>query len=166
LNHQKGFDLLLKAFNEVHRDIPDWRLVIVGEGEERKSLQNYIDANNLSDKIFLIGVRRDVGELFFASDLFVLSSRYEGFPNVLLEAITCELPCVSFDCPTGPRDIFRILKGRLVQPIETLPLAHAIKELAQNSTARDALRNHPDQVRQAFARSTIIHQWHQALKLD
>src|SRR5262249_32667931 len=97
LSPEKGFDLLLQAFVPCTKAHPDWTLEIVGEGSERDRLKASADELGIADKVSLAGAVKDPERVLRGADLFVLSSRYEGFPMALLEAMTCGLPVVSFD---------------------------------------------------------------------
>lgn len=106
LEHQKGFDLLINAFKGIDEKIRSgWVLDIYGEGTLREQLQHQINTNGLSQSIKLKGNVGNLESIYSEYDYFVFSSRFEGFGMVLLEAMSCGLPCVSFDCPTGPKEI-------------------------------------------------------------
>jgi glycosyltransferase involved in cell wall biosynthesis len=104
LKKQKNHKLLIKAFKYVSDEIPS-KLMIVGTGKEKDSLLDLAKSLNLQDKIIFTGFQKNVSPLYAASDLFVLSSSYEGFGNVLLEALIHGLPIVSTDCQSGPAEI-------------------------------------------------------------
>jgi glycosyltransferase involved in cell wall biosynthesis len=101
LTHQKGFDLLLRAY-AASGLCPQWQLVIVGEGEERENLGQLARDLGVEEGVQLPGVVKDVDSYYARASLFALSSRYEGFPNALAEAMGAGLACVSFDCEYGP----------------------------------------------------------------
>jgi glycosyltransferase involved in cell wall biosynthesis len=105
LSYQKGFDLLIGAFAKVAALHPDWTLRIFGRGPRRKALQRLIDEHGLGDNVVLMGTDPSLGEHMANASLFVLSSRFEGLPMVMLEAMSKGLPIVSFDCPTGPGEL-------------------------------------------------------------
>lgn len=105
LEYQKAHELLLDAWSSVHRRHPDWSLKIVGEGSLRNALQAQIAALGLTGAVTILPPVTDIAELYSSASLFVLSSRFEGLPVTLLEAQACGLPCVSYDCPTGPREV-------------------------------------------------------------
>jgi len=128
LTEQKGFDVLLRAVARVRADGVEVSLVILGEGEERDALEGLRDQLGLAAVVHLPGYTDNPYPWFRRADLFVLSSRYEGLPNVLIEALTLGLNVVATDCPTGPREILEDGRlGRLVPINEPVTLAEAIK---------------------------------------
>lgn len=129
LTHQKGFDLLLKAWVRVNQKHPDWILNIVGEGEDKQCLIEFIKANNLESSVNILGKKSNIADYYAASDIFCLSSRFEGFPMVLLETLSFGLPVVSFDCDTGPAEILEGT-GSILVPSENVDcLASAIIQM-------------------------------------
>lgn len=128
----KGFDVLLTAFKQVRKQIPA-RLMILGEGPERQNLQVQIEALNLSDVACLHGFTPNPFAWMRRSALFVLSSRHEGLPGALIEAMACGTPVVATDCPHGPSEILEQESwGRLV-PVDDAPaLAQAIEATLQD----------------------------------
>ncbi|MEZ5659157.1 MAG: glycosyltransferase family 4 protein [Burkholderiaceae bacterium] len=141
LTPQKGFMHLIDAFARLAPAHPDWTLVILGEGGQRQTLQARIDSLSMHDRILLPGVVGNPQHWYGRADLFVLSSHFEGFPNVLLEAMACGCAAVSYDCPTGPREIIEAgVNGLLVQPVGDVDaLASAIGALMADDAGRQAM---------------------------
>jgi glycosyltransferase involved in cell wall biosynthesis len=105
LTDEKQHILLLKIWKEVCRTVDDWKLRIVGSGENENMLKNKIKSLGLENSVELIPPKKDIINEYLGSAIFVLTSRTEGFGMVLAEAMECGLPCISFNCPSGPRDI-------------------------------------------------------------
>lgn len=129
LCQDKGFDVLLRAFAQVRLSIADVRLTIAGEGPNRIELENLIGELGLSHCVRLLGFTNDIRSLYRDADLFVCSSRREGFGNVIVEAMSFGLPVVATRCPHGPEEILAGGQyGLLVSVDDVRGLANAIVE--------------------------------------
>lgn len=104
-DEQKGFINLINVFLKISKKMDNWNLIIMGDGNERKKYEQIVKNNHLENRIFLPGRAGNISEFYDHADIFVLSSLYEGFPNVLLEAMSHGLPVISMNCKTGPSDI-------------------------------------------------------------
>ena len=113
LHEQKGFDLLLQAWKPIEKTYSDWSLRIVGEGPKRAELEAQIESQSLK-RVVLAGATNNVLDEYEAASIFVLSSRYEGLPLALIEAMWSGLPCIAFDCPHGPAELLADDWGWLV----------------------------------------------------
>ena len=132
LHHQKGFDVLIRAFAQVRRSIP-CKLLILGEGSLQQELQRLIESLGLTEDAQLAGFQENPYNYMAHAAAFVLSSRYEGFGNVLVEALALGTPVVSTRCPVGPEEILEEGKtGILVPPEDELALAEAILRVLQD----------------------------------
>ena len=157
---QKQFHLLLAAFYSLAHEHPEWDLVILGEGPERPALLARVRVAKLDARVFLPGRAGNVGEWYERADLYALSSRFEGFPNTLVEAMAHGLPAVSFDCDTGPRDIIRHgVDGLLVPAGDVAALAAALGRLMEDAALRGRLAERAPEVRDRFSMPRIANMW-------
>lgn len=164
LNSQKGFDLLIQAFGKSTFGRPDWQLVIFGEGPERPALMELIMHLGLQARVHLPGQVAAVRKCLAETDIFVLSSRFEGFPNVLLEAMACGLPVISYDCPSGPAEIIRHgHDGLLVRAQDVDALAATLAELMANEMQRAELGRNAQEVIERFSIQQIMGKWDELL---
>jgi len=136
LCRQKGFDLLLEAFGRIAREFPAARLIILGKGEERDPLRTLADSLGISARVDFPGWFPNPHAVISRASAFVLSSRYEGFPNALLEAMACGTPVVSTDCPSGPREILEDEAGLLVPTEDPEAMAEALRALLSDPLLR------------------------------
>jgi glycosyltransferase involved in cell wall biosynthesis len=136
LTPQKGFDLLTKAYARVASGHPDWRLRICGAGVRGENLRRLVEEHGLAEAIELPGPC-DLEEEMARASIFVLSSRYEGFPLVLLEAMSKGMAVVSFDCPTGPAEVIDDHENGILVPVGDVEgLASGISELMDDEDLR------------------------------
>jgi glycosyltransferase involved in cell wall biosynthesis len=168
LNRVKGHDLLIEAFGTLAEALPDWDLVIHGEGQERAALASRIRTLGLERRILLPGATDQPGARLREADLFVLPSRTEGFPNALAEAMACGLPVISFDCASGPSELIRDGVDGLLVPPENVPaLARAMARLMRSAPERARLAGNAPDVLARFSLDRILGLWaetlHQAL---
>lgn len=160
LTGEKGFDLLIEAFARAVGEYPGWDLCILGAGEDRTMLEALLVRHGLDQRVSLPGRCDDSPRAMQEADLFVLSSRFEGFPNVLLEAMSCGLPAISFDCPSGPGEIIcHGVDGILVPPGDVEALARAMADLMGDARKREQLGENARRVRERFAYDDIMDTW-------
>lgn len=137
LTRQKGFDMLIPAFAQVAARHGDWRLRICGEGRLREDLEALINQHGLAGAVTLAGQVEEMGTEMAAASIYVLSSRFEGFPLVLLEAMSKGMAVVGFDCPTGPADLIdQGRNGLLVPDGDVDALARQLLALVEDEELR------------------------------
>lgn len=157
---QKGFDRLIDAFARVATDIPEWRLVIWGEGPDRAALEAQRDRLGLSGRVTLPGITRQPGEWIAQSDMFVLSSRFEGWGIVVGEAMAGGLPVISFDCPWGPAEMIEQGRSGVLVPNGDVPaLGDAMAVLCRDPDRRQALSNAAKARMTLFDMDHILASW-------
>jgi glycosyltransferase involved in cell wall biosynthesis len=157
---QKGFDILLEAWHMIDKNLSDWHLYIFGN-ENRKPYQHIVDKYDMNN-VHLMPATPEIVEEFSKSSIFVLSSRFEGFGLVLAEAMSCGLPCISFDCPYGPRDIITDKEdGILVENGNIEALAKAIERLMRDEDLRQSMGEKAINNVTRYNQDTIMNQWAQ-----
>ncbi|GJL84782.1 MAG: glycosyl transferase [Micavibrio sp.] len=160
LNKQKGFDILLHSFAKVADQFPEWSLVIWGEGEERKNLEKLRDDLVLSQRISFPGFSEKANAEIKNAGLFVLSSRYEGFPNALMEAMACGLPVIATRCLCGPEELIKDDQNGLLIPTEDVDaLATAMISLLEDKATRERLGLEAQKVQDEYNSDHIIKMW-------
>jgi len=165
LSKEKGFDLLIDAFARIAPERREWSLDIWGEGPDRPLLEKMVVENGLAERIRLPGQTRSPQEQLLRADLFVLSSRFEGFPNALCEAMACGLPVLAANCPSGPRQIIRDgVDGILVPPQDPLALALGMSRLMDDRELRQQLGSRAPEVVSRFDLDRILSLWEAALE--
>ncbi|RKR06053.1 glycosyltransferase involved in cell wall biosynthesis [Kushneria sinocarnis] len=160
LTAQKGFDLLVPAWKSFVESHPGWKVVIVGEGEDRPALEKMIADNGLQDSCVLHGQSQDIESFYREADLMLMSSRFEGLPMSLIEAQSFALPIVSFDCETGPREIVNHGKdGYLVPTFDTYAFAQAISAVVDDPDIYARMSESAGLGAQRFDQARIVEQW-------
>lgn len=159
LTRQKGFDLLLRAWALVDQQREGWMLRIVGGGEEEQNLKVLATDLGIADSVVFVGQVRDMAAEYYAADLFVMSSRWEGLPMTLLEAQHFGLPSVSTDCPTGPREVLSGGSGRLVESEDPKALADGLEELLLQPEKRAEMAAAARETAQRYEPAGVRREW-------
>lgn len=162
---QKGFDRLLEAWARIATGYPDWKLVIWGEGPERQALEAQCVRLGIVQSVSLPGVTQRPGAWVEQSDVFVLPSRYEGWGNVLAEAMAAGLPSISFDCRWGPAVLIESgVNGLLVPDGDVAALAEALRRMMADAALRMQLGAAARQSMDRFSPAMIVSQWKEAIE--
>jgi GalNAc-alpha-(1->4)-GalNAc-alpha-(1->3)-diNAcBac-PP-undecaprenol alpha-1,4-N-acetyl-D-galactosaminyltransferase len=166
LEHQKGFDLLLKAFSAARKAVaetaPDsgWVLNILGDGREKDRLERLAGELGIAERVRFHGKTREIGCYYWNADVFVSSSRWEGFPNVLLEAMSVGLPVAAFACPGGVTDLVRDGEnGLLVEREDWSGLSVALSGLMTDPELRDRLGSRARETAAGYSLNRIGDLW-------
>jgi glycosyltransferase involved in cell wall biosynthesis len=164
LVEQKGFDLLIDAVARLASDLPEVKLVIFGEGPDRDALEARATTLGIADRVSLPGNTSRPGTWISAGDVFVLSSRYEGFPNVLIEALAGGLPAVAFDCPWGPSAILTHEKNGMLVPAENVEaLATSLKRVLTDQAIRKKISAAAPSAAARFSLGSVLASWDSVL---
>jgi glycosyltransferase involved in cell wall biosynthesis len=165
LDPQKGLDTLLGAFATVAESLPGWNLVILGDGPQRSALESLARDLKICGRVRFLGRVNNPHDYMRRARIFVLSSRFEGFPNALCEAMACGLPVIATDCPSGPRELISDGIDGLLVPVDDIDaLARAIKKLASDESLRRGLGESAKNVSERFSVDRIMKEWDELLR--
>jgi len=160
LDKQKQFDLLIDTFFELQEEYKNWNLFVLGEGPEKNYLLSKIRKLNLTKRVILVGKVGNIGDWYLRADLYVMTSKFEGFPNSLIEAMAYGCPAVSFDCDTGPRDIIRQdIDGLLIPNGNIKQLIQALRKLMGDNKLRKKMGKHATEVQRRYSTKKILAKW-------
>jgi glycosyltransferase involved in cell wall biosynthesis len=160
LSPQKGFDLLIQAWAKAAPGHPDWHLRICGDGRCREELEALVAELQVGSSVTLDKAARDLGAEMASASIFALSSRFEGLPLVLLEAMSKGMAVASFDCPTGPADVIEDhVNGLLVPEADVDGMARALSELMADEGLRRRCGTAAVEVARRYAMDSVGPQW-------
>ena len=163
--YQKGFELLIPAWAETANAHPDWTLRLRGRGHLETRYRGLIEQHGLQDSVTIEGPAENIGSDMAEAAVFVLSSRFEGFPLILLEAMSKGMGIVSFDCPTGPADIIEDHRnGLLVQHEDVEGLGRAIREIVEDEELRRRMASEAVTTAQSYTIEAIGPLWVELLE--
>ena len=161
---QKGFDLLIKSFSLLEKNNPKLRLVIIGDGNQLNNLKDYSHSLGIADKIIFHGNITNPFPVLKQCQIFVLSSRWEAFGNVIIEAMSLSLPVICFDIPGGPREIIdHKVNGLLVKSGNIEALAKGIDKLICDKILRKSIELESLKVAETYSLARIGEKWHELL---
>ena len=159
-SYQKGFDLLLEGWSKLPEHLRDWQLHLYGKQDNIKQLETQAYASAIKDSVFFNPPDKNIENRFLESSVFVLSSRYEGFGMVIIEAMACGLPAVSFDCPYGPSDIITDGNdGFLVKNGDTSALAEKLSTIMADASLRSEMGKSAKENVQNFLPENMVKKW-------
>ena len=162
---QKGFDLLLPIWKKVSLEVHGWKLRIIGDGELKRNILRLAEDLELGDTVEFIEPTKEISKYYLSSSIYVMTSRFEGLPLVLLEAKAFGLPVVSYDCDTGPRDIvIHKQDGVLVPFLNSQEFETALLDLMRNPDLRNRYGSSALQDISRFNIHSIIESWIQILR--
>lgn len=164
LDPVKGYLDLLEVFSTLVARMPEWDLVILGEGHQRPELSQLVQHLGLAGRVFLPGIVGNVADWYQRASLYVMTSKYEGFPNTLVEAMASGLASVSFDCDVGPRNIIRAnVDGVLVPNRDVLALERTLYTLMADEDLRVRYAKRALEVRERLSERRIMQRWNDLL---
>jgi GalNAc-alpha-(1->4)-GalNAc-alpha-(1->3)-diNAcBac-PP-undecaprenol alpha-1,4-N-acetyl-D-galactosaminyltransferase len=162
---QKGFDLLIRAFSQICERHPEWTLTILGEGDMRPELEELQFQLGLEERVYMPGSVKNSDAYIRKADLFALSSRFEGFPVALCEAMACGVPVIATDCLSGPREIIHNgVDGMLVVSENVDALAAGLDLLMSDPVKRQYFSHYAPKILERFGLEQVMAMWSSALK--
>ena len=165
LEMQKGYDILVEMVPEMKKRIPDWKIDIFGSGSMKKQLTDRIEELNIQDFIHINDPIKGIRKEFEESGMFLVTSRFEGLPMVMLEAQGCGLPIVSFNCPEGPADIINNgSDGYLIEDFNTEDMIDKVVKLAQDEKLRKRMGQRAYKRSDRFSEQEILKQWYKCFE--
>jgi len=160
LTYQKGLNYLLEAFAICHTEIPEWNLVLIGDGPLMEELVALSQKLNIENNCLFLGRVSNPYTIMSQADIYVMSSRYEGFPVALCEAMGLGLPCISFNCPTGPSNIIEDnSNGLLIEYLDVDKLAQSMYTLASDKKKQESLSKKAIKINNLLKIDTIMQKW-------
>ncbi len=160
LEHEKGFDMLLAAWSKVCKTNDDWFLHIYGEGMLEKELSELAKKLQIGERVIFKGNVENIAKEYLKSSIYVMSSRHEGMPLTLIEAMECSLPIVSFACPSGPREMIDSGKnGFLAENENYVDLANKLLILIESEERRKNMGKKSKSKSKEFDKKFIMKQW-------
>ena len=165
LSWEKNYEALLESFSYIKDKHSDWSIVIIGAGPLKEGLEKFISNLGLEGRVVFLGEIKNPQSILSCADLFVMSSRLEGFPNALCEAMACGLPVISTDCSNGLREIIRNgIDGILVPLGDNKKLASSMDQLMSDEVARRRLGMRAREITERFSLDNVMDQWQLLLK--
>lgn len=160
LVEQKGYNDLIEVWSKLFQKYPEWKLEIYGDGPLRKELQEKIDTLGMDSSLLLKGADKNIMERYLESSIYVMTSKYEGMPMVLLETMACGLPVVSFDCPCGPKDIIKDGEdGFLIRNRDLDEMAKKLEFLIKNENQRKIMGKKAHENIARYSKEKVMLQW-------
>ena len=160
LDEQKGFDYLIEAWALIAKKFPDWKIDIFGHGDLKDALNKMIANRKLENQMEIHNPTDRIYDEYMNSSLYVMSSRYEGLPLVLIEAMSCGLPCVSFNCPNGPSEIISNGEDGLIVPFGNISeLAKSIEWMITHKEERERMSQNSREKVKYYLAENIMPQW-------
>lgn len=160
LTYQKGFERLIEAWSLLNDKFPDWKLVIVGDGEKKEELEQLVVDSCLQDSVFLKAPVKDMEQLYREASVIAMTSRYEGLPMILLEAQAYGIPIVSFKCQCGPADIITDGQDGFLVPEGDIPMmAEKLSMLMSDNQLRAKMGKAAVLSSKRFCEEIVMNQW-------
>ena len=158
--YQKGLERMLEAWKNVVSKRNDWMLKLVGEGEQKEYLIQLCKKLGITDNVIFAPATKDIAKEYIKSSLFLFTSRFEGFSLVLIEAMQCGVPCVSFDCPYGPSDIIdNNVNGYLIENGNVEEFAKATLKLIEDDELRKKMGEAAIEKAKQYLPENIMPKW-------
>lgn len=166
IDKNKNQSMLIEAFLPLASEFPEWNLVLYGDGEKRAELESRVKEMHMEERILFMGVQSQIPEKIEGASVFVLSSKQEGMPNALIEAMVLGLAVISTDCPCGgPRDLIMHEENGLLIPVDdTAALSHELRRLMEDEQLREKLSANAMLIKEKVLPECINAQWEEYIK--
>lgn len=166
LHSQKRFDLLIESFTNVAKKHSDWKLEIYGDGNDKEQLENLIKENKMEKNIFLMGNYKSIDDAYLNKSFMCVTSEFEGFGIMILEALNYNLPVVSFNCLSGPSDmVIDGFNGYLVETLQMNEMTDKINDLVENLNKRISFSENAKTISKKFEKEVVVGKWYNLFKL-
>ena len=160
LSKEKDQKIIVQAFAFLNQKYPDWELLFIGDGPEREFIEKEISKYSLEKSVKILGWKKDPHKIITESEIFVLTSKFEGFPNALMEAMALGCACISTDCPAGPREIIQDGENGILIPVGDInSLSLNIERLIKEPKFRRRLGKNAQKVGTIFSIDKILQDW-------
>ncbi|WP_170117368.1 glycosyltransferase family 4 protein [Chitinophaga ginsengisoli] len=164
LTYQKGFDMMLDIWAEVYKKYHDWKLIIVGNGEDEEALKDQTERLGIGVSVEFVKATKEITKYYATASVYAMTSRYEGLPLVLIEAQSAGLPLIAFNCETGPKEVVEDgYNGFLIPAFDKAAFSEKLQQLMADESLREKMGKQSIINSGKFSRNSIVKKWTEIL---